>query len=110
MKGDGSPLACALRAAAVIGLSAATPLATVTAQPTVFACTNPASGARWAIHVDFAHDTVDSWPADVTSRWITWHDRADQGFYSLNRASGELTITRASSTGGYEQRADCRPD
>lgn len=80
------------------------------AAASVFRCINPVSGAGWTINVDFAHATVDSYAANITRRWITWHNTADQGFYSLDRLSGDLTIRRASSTGGYEQHASCRPD
>jgi len=73
----------------------------------IFECTNEASGARWSISIDFDRKTADSWPASITRRAISWHDRVDQGFYSLNRATGDLTILRASSTGGYEQHDAC---
>ncbi len=99
----------AAAAAMAACLLAARPLAAADGSPAAFTCTNPASGARWTIGIDFAHKTVDSWPAAITSRQISWHDRKDQGFYSLDRASGELTITRASSTGGYQQHLSCRP-
>ncbi len=79
------------------------------AAPTVFRCTNPVSGAQWNVTVDFAQKTVDSWPATITGRRISWHDRADEGFYSMDRATGDLRILRASSTGGYEQHDFCRP-
>lgn len=80
------------------------------AAASVFRCINPVSGASWNVSVDFVHATVDSYAAHITKRWITWHNTADQGFYDLDRLSGDLRIRRASSTGGYEQHASCRPD
>jgi hypothetical protein len=64
-------------------------------------CTNPASGARWQIRIDYERRTVDSYPARITEAAISWHDASDGGNYTLDRKSGELTVTVASSTGGY---------
>jgi hypothetical protein len=79
------------------------------AAPTVFHCTNTESGAKWSLRVDFDHGTADSYPATITAREISWHDTADQAFYTLNRATGDLKILRASSMGGWEHHDVCRP-
>lgn len=64
-------------------------------------CTNPASGARWQIKIDYARATMDSFPAQFSGSEISWHNASDGGNYTLDRNSGELTATFASSTGGY---------
>jgi hypothetical protein len=68
---------------------------------TAINCTNPASGARWQIRIDFDRNTVDSNPATISEANISWHDAADGGNYTLDRKSGNLTVIVASSTGGY---------
>ena len=64
-------------------------------------CTNPASGARWQIRIDYERSTVDSYAARITEAKISWHDASDGGNYTLDRKSGNLTVVIASSTGGY---------
>jgi hypothetical protein len=71
-------------------------------------CTNPASGASWQITIDYEHATVDSNPASVSDARISWHDAKDGGHYTLDRASGNLTVIVASSTGGYFLHDLCR--
>lgn len=73
------------------------------AQPatSVLSCTNPASGATWQIHVDFAQGTVDANAARISDDTVVWHDAKDGGNYALDRKTGKLTVTVASSTGGY---------
>ena len=73
-------------------------------------CTNPASGARWQIHIDYERRTVDSYPARITDAHITWRDASDGGNYTLNRRSGDLTVVVASSTGGYFLHDQCTLD
>ncbi|HEY2534374.1 MAG TPA: hypothetical protein VGJ20_41740 [Xanthobacteraceae bacterium] len=68
---------------------------------TAITCTNPASGARWQIEIDYDRSTVDSNPAAISEANISWHDAADGGHYTLDRKSGNLTVIVASSTGGY---------
>jgi len=68
---------------------------------TAITCTNPASGARWQISIDYDRRTVDANPARVSNTEISWHDAKDGGNYTLDRKSGELTVIVASSTGGY---------
>jgi hypothetical protein len=73
-------------------------------------CTNPASGARWQIRIDYERSTVDSYPARITEADISWHDASDGGNYTLNRSSGNLTVVVASSTGGYFLHDRCQLD
>ncbi len=73
-------------------------------------CTNPASQASWRIRIDFEKSVVDSNPARISEGKITWHDRTDGGYYTLDRTSGELTVVVASSTGGYFLHDHCAPD
>jgi hypothetical protein len=73
----------------------------VQAGQTAITCTNPASGARWQIRIDYDRSTVDSNPAAISEAKISWHDAADGGNYTLDRKSGNLTVIVASSTGGY---------
>jgi hypothetical protein len=73
-------------------------------------CTNPASGTRWQIRVDYERSTVDSYPARITDGGISWHDASDGGNYTLDRRSGDLTVVVASSTGGYFLHDRCALD
>jgi hypothetical protein len=86
---------------AVAGL--AVPAMADAAQPGAAAmtCTNPASGATWQISIDYDKVTVDANPAQISDAKISWHDAKDGGNYTLDRASGNLTVVVASSTGGY---------
>lgn len=81
----------------------------VAADALVYRCTNPASGASWQITVDLAHHRFDMFPAEIDAHSIRWRDTAQGGFYDLDRATGELTMRNAASTGGYFLRDQCRP-
>jgi len=70
-------------------------------------CTNPVSGASWQILIDYRRATVDFYPAAITLAKISWFDPKDGGNYTLDRKSGVLTATVASSTGGYFRRGRC---
>jgi hypothetical protein len=72
-------------------------------------CTNDSSGASWQIVIDLDHSRVDSQPATVTDRSISWAD-PKQGHYDLDRATGKLEFTNASSTGGYYLHYTCKPE
>ena len=72
-------------------------------------CTNEASGANWQIVIDLDHSQVDSMPATITERQISWPD-PKQGFFDLERATGKLQFRNASSTGGYFLHYICRPE
>jgi hypothetical protein len=69
-------------------------------------CTNPYSGATWQIRIDYDRSMVDSNPARINNATISWRDAKDGWSYTLDRKSGKLTVTLASSTGGsflYDQ-------
>ena len=70
-------------------------------------CTNPMSGTAWQIRIDYGNATVDANPARITEGAISWFDPKDSGNYTLDRKSGELTTSVASSTGGYFRHARC---
>jgi hypothetical protein len=74
---------------------------------TAITCTNPASGTSWQIMVDYGKATVDANPAKITATAISWFDPKDGGNYTLERKSGDLTASVASSTGGYFRHARC---
>jgi hypothetical protein len=74
---------------------------------TAIVCTNPMSGTSWEIAIDFDRGTVDSNRAEITSAKISWFDPTDGGNYTLDRKSGDLTASVASSTGGYFRHLRC---
>lgn len=99
--------ACAAGVAfAALALVAAAPGAR--SAPSAITCTNPASGATWQIRIDYARATVDANPARIDAGTISWRDAKDGGNYTLDRKSGALTVTVASSTGGYFIYDRCR--
>jgi len=71
-------------------------------------CVNLASGASWTLQVDDRQQTVDGIPARITAGGIAWRDAQTGGAFDLDRSSGVLTFTNASSTGGYILRHQCR--
>ena len=81
-----------------------------TAGSRVVTCTNPASGSSWQIAIDFERQTVDSYAATINEATIAWRDPRDQGNYTLDRKSGNLTVAVPSSTGGYFIHDQCKLD
>lgn len=73
-------------------------------------CINPASGATWQIRIDYDRNTVDSNRASIGAGEISWHDANDNGNYTLDRKTGNLTSIVASSTGGAFFYARCNLD
>ncbi len=71
-------------------------------------CANPFSGATWQISIDYDRATVDANPARVNDAEISWRDAKDGWNYTLDRHTGNLTVTVASSTGGYFLHDHCR--
>jgi hypothetical protein len=74
---------------------------------TAITCTNPVSGTSWQIMIDHRNATVDSNPAKITRAEISWFDPRDGGNYRLDRKSGDLRASVASSTGGYFRHGRC---
>ena len=73
-------------------------------------CRNPYSGVVWQIRIDYDRRTVDSNPAQIDDRTISWRDAANGWYYVLNRQSGKLTVTLASATGGNFLHDQCQLD
>jgi hypothetical protein len=99
-------------AAAILGLTAN--LAAINAaageSKATLTCTNPVSGFSWQILIDYRNAAVDSNPAAITTAAVTWFDPKDRSYYRLDRNSGDLGATVASSTGGYSRHARCSPE
>jgi len=70
-------------------------------------CTNPVSGASWQITIDYGKATVDSHPAKISQAEISWFDPKDLSNNRLDRKTGNLTTSIASSTGGYFRPGRC---
>lgn len=66
-----------------------------------FHCVNQASHASWMLKVDPAKSTADGFAATISTASIAWRDPVRGGNYLLDRASGALTFSNASSMGGY---------
>jgi len=97
--------------AGMAGLAACLAISTIKCNAeeseTAITCANPVSGASWRIVIDYGKATVDSNPAELKPAEITWFDPKDGGNYRLDRKSGDLTASVASSTGGYFRHARC---
>ena len=65
------------------------------------------NGYSWRLAIDYRRSTVDANPATITPAEISWFDPNDGGHYTLERQTGELTASVASSTGGYFRHARC---
>jgi hypothetical protein len=100
----------AAAALAAGALWSAAPAALAEKRPVAVTCTNPVSGTRWQIAIDYEGRTVDANPARISEREISWHDAKDGGNYTLDRKSGALTVIGASSTGGYFLHDQCEPE
>jgi hypothetical protein len=102
-----------LRRAGLIAVGAATVACTeagpVAAATLNLRCTNPASGANWPVVIDLDHARVGAFPAEISTKWIRWHDPS-AGYFDFERATGELRLRNASSTGGYFLRYVCREE
>jgi hypothetical protein len=70
-------------------------------------CTNPSSGATWDIKIDYQNSTADLFPAEIKVESIKWYDVLHGGHYEFDRASGDLTVIFASSTGGFTIKDKC---
>jgi hypothetical protein len=88
------PLAAGIAALLVLGMTVP-----AISGETAVTCTNPISGASFKIKVDYDRSTVDTNPAKINDREISWRDE-NRWNYTLDRKSGKLTIILASSTGG----------
>ncbi len=85
----------------MMGLAGAMACSSAKSAPIFLTCTNPYSGTRWQIAVDWSRSTVDGNPAQISDTAISWHDAKDNANYRLDRSSGRLTVVMPSSTGGY---------
>ena len=98
--------------AGIAGLAACLATSTINCDAqeseTAITCVNPVSGTSWQIVIDYGKATVDSNPAEITRAGISWFDPKDRGNYRLDRESGDLTASVASSTGGYFRHLRCR--
>jgi len=98
-------------AAGIAGLAAGLVVSTIHGDAqqseTAITCTNPVSGTSWQIMIDYRKATVDSNLAEITAAEISWFDPKDGGHYTLDRKSGDLTASVASSTGGYFRHSRC---
>jgi hypothetical protein len=98
-------------AAGMAGLAAGLVVSTINGfaqeHETAMTCTNAVSGTSWEITIDFNKGTVDSNRANITAAKISWFDPTDGGNYTLDRKSGDLTASVASSTGGYFRHGRC---
>jgi hypothetical protein len=92
----------------VAGLAVLTVNGDAQESETAITCVNPVSGTSWQIVIDYGKATVDSNPAEITRAGISWFDPKDRGNYRLDRESGDLTASVASSTGGYFRHGRCR--
>ena len=63
-------------------------------------CVNPASNYVWDIALDETGAKADGRPARFDGAHVSWSDPTDGSVYEFDRSSGQLTYTRASSTGG----------
>jgi hypothetical protein len=110
-RGATAGLVGALQSALLAAAFLASARPALAADKQVFTCTNPSSGTTWTIVVRYDRQRVDSsaesFPASITSRRITWRDTTHGGTYELRRATGELTVRYASSTGGYALHDHC---
>jgi hypothetical protein len=74
---------------------------------TAVTCTNLVSGASFQIKIDYDRSTVDTNPAQINDREISWRDE-NRWNYTLDRKSGNLTIILASATGGNFLHDRCK--
>jgi hypothetical protein len=93
------PVARISPVAAGIGALALAIAAPAISGETAITCTNPSSGVSFQIRIDYDRSTVDTNPAKIDDREISWRDE-NRWNYTLDRTSGNLTIILASSTGG----------
>jgi|SRR6516162_2840449 len=102
-----NPVLAARIAGLVAGLAIPTVNADAQESKTAITCINPMSGTSWQIAIDFDRATVNSNRAEITAAKIAWFDPTDGSNYTLDRKSGALTATVASSSGGYFRHARC---
>jgi hypothetical protein len=87
------------RLAAAMSVVAVGMVTPAIAGETAITCTNLSSGASFQIKIDYDRSTVDTNPAKISDREISWRGE-NRWNYTLDRKSGNLTIILASSTGG----------
>ena len=102
-------MACGIAVGALLIASAGNARAAAVTGSLHLRCTNPASGTSWPVVVDLDKSRVDSLAATITDRRITWHD-PKEGYFDLDRETGQLQFRNASSTGGYFLHYTCRTE
>jgi hypothetical protein len=70
-------------------------------------CVNIASRATWSIALDAPRRLADGQTASFRGRRTSWRNTSDGSAFDLDRATGALVVTRASSTGGYVSSYVC---
>jgi hypothetical protein len=77
--------------------------------PVAMVCTNALGRSPWRIMIDYGKSVVDAEPAEISPDAISWFDPTDRATYLLDRRSGNLRSSLASSTGGYFRYGHCSP-
>ena len=77
------------------------------AAATQIRCVNTASRAAWNIALDATRRLADGHTASFRGRRTSWRNTSDGSAFELDRATGALLVTRASSTGGYVSTYVC---
>ena len=93
---------------ALLALSLSGVPMTARASQMILTCTNPSSGTTWDLKVDFDRRMVNSFPASIDDRTITWEDAQRGDIYEFDRASGDMNMRGTSAMGGYFLSYRCR--
>ena len=91
------------------GCGAATPASKWAIAPATsqIRCVNEASGAAWTLALDRAHALAEGQPATFGGQTVTWGQPMQGAAFALDEATGVLTVSRGSSTGGWVSTFAC---